>query len=55
MKHLLLTLPLFWAGLAQAETAIIYQAWGSPREGEVWNQIARAFEEHANILEKDAI
>ncbi len=32
------------ATTAEAETTIIYQAWGSPKEGEVWNQIARAFE-----------
>jgi multiple sugar transport system substrate-binding protein len=44
MRRILLTLPLILAQPLMAETTIIYQAWGSPREGEVWNQIARAFE-----------
>ena len=44
MRRLAMMLPLLFAGAVQAETTIIYQAWGSPKEGEVWNQIARAFE-----------
>lgn len=42
MKYALLSLLLTSA--AHAETSIIYQAWGSPAEGQVWNEIARAFE-----------
>jgi multiple sugar transport system substrate-binding protein len=42
MKYAVLTLLL--ATTAQAETTIVYQAWGSPAEGAVWNEIARAFE-----------
>jgi multiple sugar transport system substrate-binding protein len=38
------TLALLLATAAHAETTIVYQAWGSPREGEVWQDIARAFE-----------
>jgi multiple sugar transport system substrate-binding protein len=37
-------LSLMLATAAHAETTIIYQAWGSPAEGMVWNEIARAFE-----------
>jgi multiple sugar transport system substrate-binding protein len=41
MKYAVLTLLLSTA--AHADT-ITYQAWGSPAEGAVWNEIARAFE-----------
>jgi multiple sugar transport system substrate-binding protein len=41
MKYAVLTLLL--ATTADAET-ITYQAWGTPAEGAVWNEIARAFE-----------
>ena len=44
MKRLSLMLSLLLTSTAHAETTIIYQAWGSPKEGEVWNQIARAYE-----------
>ncbi len=41
MKYAVLTLLLTTA--AHADT-ITYQAWGTPAEGAVWNEIARAFE-----------
>jgi multiple sugar transport system substrate-binding protein len=41
MKYAVLTLLLTTA--AHADT-IVYQAWGTPAEGKVWNEIARAFE-----------
>jgi len=46
MKHLILTLCLAQPVLAQPAVAqdITYLAWGSPAEGKVWTQIARAFE-----------
>lgn len=53
MKPATLLLSLMLAAPAAAETTIVYQAWGSPREGEVWNEIARAFEAtHADIKVK---
>ncbi len=46
MRHL--TLPtlalLLSTATAQAQTDITYLLWGSPQEGEVWTQIAAAFE-----------
>ena len=42
MKRLILTLT-FLAQPALADD-ITYLAWGSPAEGKVWTQIARAFE-----------
>lgn len=35
---------LLSAGIVHAETNITYQLWGSPKEGEVWAEIAKAFE-----------
>jgi multiple sugar transport system substrate-binding protein len=50
MRKVASVLALLLATAADAETTIVYQAWGSPREGEVWNQIARAFEaKHPDI------
>ena len=43
MKRLILLLSLL-GSTAHADTTIVYQAWGSPKEGEVWTRIARAFE-----------
>lgn len=49
MKFAVLSLLLATAA-AHAETTLVYQAWGTPAEGEVWNEIARAFEaEHPDI------
>ena len=42
MKYALVSLLL--ATSAHAETTITYMAWGSPAEGAVWAEIARAFE-----------
>ena len=48
MKYAVLTLLLTTA--AHADT-ITYQAWGTPAEGAVWNEIARAFEAgHPGII-----
>ena len=44
MKIAASILALALANPAMAQTELIYQAWGSPREGEVWEQIAQAFE-----------
>ena len=44
MKPAASILAIVLATQAGAQTDLIYQAWGSPREGEVWTQIARAFE-----------
>src|SRR5687768_6007039 len=38
------------SGAALAQTEITFSLWGSPQEGEVWQQIANAFEaEHPDI------
>ena len=42
MKYAVLSLLL--STTANADTTITYQAWGTPAEGAVWNEIARAFE-----------
>ncbi len=53
MKIAIPLLALMLASAVHAETTITYEAWGSPKEGEVWNQIARAFEaSHPDIKVK---
>lgn len=52
MKHLTMTALalILTASAATAETTITYQLWGSPQEGEVWKQVAIAFEaQHPDI------
>ncbi|MGZ9810206.1 ABC transporter substrate-binding protein [Pseudoroseicyclus sp. H15] len=53
MKHLLSStflLSLVATGAAAQDTQITFSLWGSPQEGEVWEQIAEAFEaEHPDI------